>query len=73
MGTKQNYNPIPFSQKSKIHVIIDQSQIDVVKTHRDRLQYIHDNMAKTSTSARGRYFAWIERYDLWLQEFNLKK
>lgn len=72
MGTKQNYNPIPFSQKSKMYVILDQSQIDVVKAHRDRLQQMRDNLPKYSTSAKARYFEWIKTYDNWLQEFNLK-
>ena len=71
MGTKINFNPVPFSQKSKMHVIINQEQIDIVKAHRDRLQYVHDNMAKSSTSARGRYFAWIKSYDIFLQEFDI--
>lgn len=72
MGTKQNFNPIPFSQKSKMYVILDQSQIDTVKAHRDRLQQMRDNLPKYSTSAKARYFEWIKAYDNWLQEFNFK-
>ena len=55
-----------------MYVILDQSQIDVVKAHRDRLQQMCDNLPKYSTSAKARHFEWIKTYDNWLQEFNLK-